>query len=47
VHVALSYAGIGLVGLHVTAALYHHFLRRDDVLRRMLPGSKFRPAHPP
>jgi cytochrome b561 len=47
VHVALSYAGIGLVGLHVMAALHHHFLRRDDVLRRMLPGSKFRPAHPP
>jgi len=36
-HSTLAYAGIGLVGLHLTAALYHHFHRRDDVLRRMLP----------
>lgn len=26
-----------LVGLHVAAALYHHYVRRDDVLTRMLP----------
>lgn len=25
-----------VIGLHVLAALYHHALRRDDVLRRML-----------
>ena len=25
-----------LVGLHPAAALYHHFVRHDDVLRRML-----------
>jgi len=24
-----------VVGLHVLAALYHHFVRRDDTLRRM------------
>jgi len=36
-HIWISYAGIALVGLHVSAALYHHFYRRDDVLRRMLP----------
>lgn len=24
-----------VVGLHVAAALYHHFIRRDDTLRRM------------
>jgi superoxide oxidase len=30
--------GYGLVGLHAAAALSHHFLRRDDTLRRMLPG---------
>jgi cytochrome b561 len=28
---------IVLVLTHVSAALYHHFIRRDDVLRRMLP----------
>jgi len=26
-----------LVGLHVLGALWHHFVLRDDVLRRMLP----------
>jgi cytochrome b561 len=26
-----------LIPLHVAAALYHQFIRRDDVLRRMLP----------
>jgi cytochrome b561 len=25
-----------VIGLHVLAALYHHWVRRDDVLRRML-----------
>ncbi len=29
---------LGLVGLHVLAALYHYFVRRDGVLQRMLPG---------
>jgi cytochrome b561 len=24
--------------MHVAAALFHHFVRRDGVLRRMLPG---------
>ena len=29
--------GIALLGLHVFAALKHHFVNRDDVFRRMLP----------
>ncbi|HMM13693.1 MAG TPA: cytochrome b [Parvibaculum sp.] len=29
-----------LIALHVAAALYHHFMRRDDVLKRMLPFAK-------
>lgn len=28
---------LALIGLHAAAALYHHFVRHDDVLRRMLP----------
>lgn len=28
-----------LAGLHAAAALWHHFIRKDDVLRRMLPGT--------
>jgi cytochrome b561 len=30
----------GLVILHAGAALFHHFIRKDNVLRRMLPGLK-------
>jgi cytochrome b561 len=32
-----NYAMLTLVGLHVAAALYHYFIRRDGVLQRMLP----------
>jgi len=39
VHGLLAEYGIlTLVGLHVAAALYHYFIRRDGVLQRMLPG---------
>jgi len=24
-----------VIGVHVLAAIYHHFIRRDDTLRRM------------
>jgi cytochrome b561 len=34
-----NYLLLVLVGLHVAAALYHHFVRRDRVLQRMLPGA--------
>jgi len=36
-HGNLAIVVLVLVGLHVAAALYHHFVRRDDVLRRILP----------
>ncbi len=29
-----------LIGLHVVVALYHHFIRKDTVLKRMLPFAK-------
>lgn len=35
VHELLGTALYWVVGLHVAAALYHHFFRRDDTLRRM------------
>jgi cytochrome b561 len=38
-HVSLSYVLYAVVALHVAAALKHHFVLRDDVLRRMLPGT--------
>lgn len=34
-HEFIGSAFYWVVGLHVLAALYHHFLRRDDTLRRM------------
>lgn len=42
VHLTLALLLLALVSIHVLAALYHHFVQRDDVLRRMLPW----PARP-
>jgi cytochrome b561 len=36
-HEALAWVLAAVVALHVVAALKHHFMLRDDVLRRMLP----------
>ena len=30
-----------VVALHATAALFHHFVRRDGVMKGMLPGARF------
>lgn len=34
-HIALSYFILAIVCLHVLAALWHHFIRRDGLLNRM------------
>ena len=39
-HVVLAWLSIAAVLLHVGAALYHHVIRRDDVLKRMVPGTQ-------
>ncbi len=36
-HEISSFAIMGIVGVHVLAALFHHFVKKDNVLRRMLP----------
>jgi cytochrome b561 len=36
-----------VVTLHVAAALMHHFVKRDDVLRRMLPFASSTPGSDP
>jgi cytochrome b561 len=36
-HKAVGFALLGLIALHASAALFHHFVRRDDILTRMLP----------
>jgi cytochrome b561 len=38
-HAVLAYSALGLLVLHVSAALWHHLVRRDSVLKRMLPGT--------
>jgi cytochrome b561 len=38
-HKALGFVLLGLIALHVSAALFHHFWRRDDTLTAMLPAA--------
>ena len=38
VHQSLNYLLAAVVTVHVAAALKHHFVDRDDILARMLPG---------
>jgi cytochrome b561 len=38
IHTWLGDAILWVAGAHAAAALYHHFVLRDDVLRTMLPG---------
>ncbi|CUX13792.1 cytochrome b [Agrobacterium genomosp. 13] len=37
VHATLAYLAAAIVFLHVAAALWHHFIRKDATLRRILP----------
>lgn len=39
-HVIMNYTLLALVVLHAAAALKHHFIDRDDILRRMLPSGR-------
>ncbi|KTC84848.1 cytochrome b [Legionella brunensis] len=36
IHEWLAYGLIALLALHTAAALKHHFINRDDILRRMI-----------
>jgi len=40
IHKAVGTAGYALIGLHALAGLFHHYVQKDDTLRRMLPGSR-------
>ncbi|RIY31360.1 hypothetical protein CJP74_07580 [Psittacicella melopsittaci] len=35
-HVNLGWVGIGLIGLHSAAALFHHYVVKDNTLKRIL-----------
>lgn len=39
-HEAVGKAGYLLIGLHAAAALYHHYIKRDDTMTRILPERK-------
>lgn len=39
-HGLLAYAIVALILVHVVAALYHHFVRKDNTLARMVPFVK-------
>ncbi|HXF53562.1 MAG TPA: cytochrome b/b6 domain-containing protein, partial [Hyphomicrobiaceae bacterium] len=38
IHKTLALVLVGLIALHVGAALYHYFVRKDGVLQRMIPS---------
>ncbi|MDR2154682.1 MAG: cytochrome b/b6 domain-containing protein, partial [Burkholderiaceae bacterium] len=40
VHETVATIGYGLIGLHAAAALFHHYVMRDNTLLRMLPARK-------
>ncbi len=40
VHMFLGDVAAGLVGLHIVASFYHHFVMKDTILTRMLPAKK-------
>lgn len=39
-HALLAYAMVAAILVHAGAALYHHIVRRDPILTRMVPGLK-------
>jgi cytochrome b561 len=38
IHEAAATVGYFLIGMHAAAALFHHYVRRDNCIRLMLPG---------
>lgn len=40
IHEVIGTTGYFLIGLHAIAALYHHYIARDNTLSRMLPNKE-------
>lgn len=40
VHETVGTIGYFVIGLHAVAALFHHYIVKDDTLRRMMPGPR-------
>jgi cytochrome b561 len=47
IHTILGNIIIWLAGLHAAAALFHHFILRDNIMTSMLPGWKLPAPDPP
>lgn len=47
IHETIATIGYFLIGLHALAALFHHYVVKDDTLRRMLPSRGSRPVPAP
>ena len=43
-HGAVANLLLAVIALHAAAALFHHFIRRDEILNRMLPKALQRSA---
>jgi cytochrome b561 len=43
IHNVLVYVLLGFIILHVTAALYHYFVKHDEVVARMLLSARDAP----
>jgi cytochrome b561 len=41
IHETIGTLGYYLIGLHAAAALFHHYLMRDNTLLRMLPARRW------
>ena len=39
-HIFFAYVLLALIMLHLAAALWHHFVRRDRVTARMIDGAR-------
>ena len=39
-HEVIGYLLLALIAMHAAAALFHHFIRRDEVLNAMLPSRR-------
>ncbi|PWC20840.1 cytochrome b561 [Brenneria roseae subsp. roseae] len=40
IHETIASVGYFIIGLHAAAALYHHYIVRDNTLIRMMPGKR-------
>lgn len=45
-HICTAYVLMGLVGLHLLAAIHHRFLRGDRIMQRMASGEERSPPRP-